>query len=332
MEKKLTKEQISQWVDLELEEFNVESFRRKHDIDAGSSTFYMTLKRMVEDRELKKIGRGVYRKVYRAKPVKILGRERRAKVILNPPIDYETKEPLDFFNDITLREGDLWLLSGFKNKGKTNMCINIVSENLDKHPTLMGNEYTIMGENGEYEPAPRFANRLDSMDWVQWLDDEGVERFDALPVYRDFAEQIDPGGFYVIDWINLPGEYYMISPVLEGIKQALGRGIAIVVLQKNPGSDYGRGGNPSKDFVDAEILLDPYGDDPYMTMLTVGTVKESKGAVMGRKFVYKIRNGVKITDFREVVKCSNCYGKGWRSNRPCDNCNKLGFIDKPLNV
>lgn len=327
---KLTKEQIKQWLDLELEEFNVEGFRRKHNIDAGSSTFYMTLKRMVEDKELKKVNRGVYRKVKRVQPIKVLGRTRRPEVKLNPPLDRETLEPLDFFNDIVLREGDLWLLSGYKNKGKTNMCLNIASENLNLHPVLMGNEYTIMGENGEYEPSPRFANRLDNMDWVEWTDGSGEERFDVLPVYRDFAEQIDSGKFYIIDWINLPGEYYMISPVLEGIKQALGRGIAIVVLQKNPGTDYGRGGNPSKDFVDAEILLDPYGDDPNMTMLTVGTVKETKNPVMGRKFVYKIRDGVKITDFREIVKCGACYGKGWRGTSPCQNCNKLGYIDKRI--
>jgi len=327
---KLTKEQIQQWIDLELEEINVENFRRKHEIDAGSPIFYMTLKRMVDNKELKKVGRGVYRKVKKAKPIKVLGRKRRPEIKLNPPKDDETGEPLDFFDDIVLREGDLWLLSGFKNKGKTNMCLKIVSENLHLHPVLMGNEYTIMGENGEYEPSPRFANRLDNMDWVQWLDENGEERFEVLPVYRDFAEQIDSGKFYVIDWINLPGEYYLISPVLEGIKQALGRGIALVVLQKNPGSDYGRGGNPSKDFVDAEILLDPYGENPDMTMLTVGTVKETRKPIMGRKYVYKIKNGVKIVDFREVVKCTNCFGKGWRNNHPCDACNKLGYVDKPI--
>ena len=210
------------------------------------------------------------------------------------------------------------------------MCMNIISENLDKNPILMGNEYTIAAQDGEYEPSPRFLNRLDNMDWVQWVDEQDKERFELLPVYQDFAEQIRPGGFYIIDWINLPGEYYMISPVLEGIKKALGNGIAIVVLQKNPGADYGRGGNPSKDFVDAEILLDPYGDDPMMTMLTVGNVKETRNPIMGHKFVYKIRDGVKITDFREVVKCGNCFGKGWRNNRPCDDCYKLGYIDKKV--
>jgi len=328
MTEQLTLEKVRAFVDLEIDEFSLEDFRRKHQIAGDSPYFHQYIQKLLEQKYIKRIRRATYRKVKVVKPIKVFGRERRPVIQLNPPQDRETGEPLSFFSDIVLRQGDLWMLSGFKNKGKTNMIMNIISENLDKNPVLMGNEYTIMGKDGEYEPSPRFLNRLDNMNWVQWVNGEGKERFELLPVYQDFAEQIHPGGFYIIDWINLPGEYYMISPILEEVKRALGTGIAIVVLQKNPGVDYGRGGNPSKDFVDAEILLDPYGDDPSMTMLTIGNVKETRSPIMGHKFVYKIKNGVEIIDFREVVKCGNCYGKGWRNNRPCDVCNKLGYVDR----
>ena len=271
---------------------------------------------------------GEYKILRQVKPIKVFGRERRPEIKLNPPVDRETMEPLGFFNDIIFRENDAIGLFGFKNKGKTGMCMNVIGENLDKDPVLMGNEYTVMGKDGEYEVAPRMANRFDNMDWVQWTNGDGGERFELLPVYADFAEHIRAGRLNVIDWINLPGEYYMVSPVIEGIKQAVGSGIVLVVLQKNPGMEYGRGGNPSKDFIDVEILLDPYGDDPNMTLLTVGTVKESRNPVMGRKFVYRMKKGVEIVDFREVQRCPKCHGKKWYGQKPCE-C-RTGYVDMKI--
>ena len=271
---------------------------------------------------------GEYKILRQVKPIKVFGRERRPEIKLNPPVDRETMEPLGFFNDIIFRENDAIGLFGFKNKGKTGMCMNVIGENLDKDPVLMGNEYTVMGKDGEYEVAPRMANRFDNMDWVQWTNGDGGERFELLPVYADFAEHIRAGRLNVIDWINLPGEYYMVSPVIEGIKQAVGSGIVLVVLQKNPGMEYGRGGNPSKDFIDVEILLDPYGDDPNMTLLTVGTVKESRNPAMGRKFVYRMKKGVEIVDFREVQRCPKCHGKKWYGQKPCE-C-RTGYVDMKI--
>ena len=326
---KLTIEMVRSFVGLELDDFDLERLRQKHKIASDSSVFYTSISRLCKEKVIKRVKRGVYKKVTVVQPIKVFGRERRAPIVFNPPKDRDSEDELAFFRDIVFREGDLILLSGFKNKGKTAMCLNLVAENLNLKPVLMGNEYTTQTGEG-YEPSPRLLNRLDNMDWVQWVDKSGGERFELLPVYEDYAEQIRPGRLNVIDWVNLTGEYYLISSVMEGIKRAIGRGIGVIVLQKNPGADYGRGGNLSKDFADVELLLDPYGDDLDAVMLTVATVKESTRRVMGRKFAYHIQGGVKIVDFREVMKCPVCYGKGWKGNMPCPNCDKLGYVDKEV--
>jgi hypothetical protein len=332
MPKPLTLEQVKLWIDQEVDEFGLEDFRKKYQIAGDSPNFHTHIQRLIDQHYIKRIRRATYRKVKWAQPIKVFGRQRRPTVILKPPEDRDTGEPMDFLNDIVFREGDLMLISGFKNRGKTNLCLNLIAENLDKHPVLMGNEYTVMGKDGEFEPSPRLLNRLDSMTWVDWVNVSNEERFELLPVYQDYAEQVRSGRLNVIDWVNLAGEYYMISPVMEEIKRALGTGMAIVVLQKNPGSEHGRGGNPSKDFADVELLLDPFGEDKDSVMLTVETVKEAKQAVQGRHFVYKIRHGVEIVNFREVVKCGNCFGRGWRKDRPCDVCAKLGYVDKARKI
>tara|TARA_Y100000310_G_scaffold248286_1_gene254098 strand:- start:201 stop:1049 length:849 start_codon:yes stop_codon:yes gene_type:complete len=278
---------------------------------------------LIDKKIVKASGRkdGFYRVVVQVKPVKVFGRDRRPPIDLMLPRDFDTGMEMLFAQDIVFREGDLVLLSGMSNFGKTCLCLNFCAENIKSNPVLMGNEYTTI----DNEPSPRFLQRLDDMDWVEWSNGTGEDNFTLLPVHSDYAEHIVKDKLNIIDWINLPGEYYLISPVMEGIKRELGKGIGIIALQKNPGTDYGRGGNPSKDFADCELLLDALGERE--VLLTIGKVKEPKKRVMGRTFGYGISKGVQIINFREVFKCPECHGKGWARNLPCQNCSKTGYIE-----
>ena len=204
------------------------------------------------------------------------------------------------------------------------MCMSFAGENIDSDPVLMGNEYTTLGN----KPTPRFLTRIKNMDWVKWQDDNGKQKFTLLPVRGDYAEHIVKDRINIIDWINIDtGEHYMIGTIMESIKRELGKGIGIIAIQKAEGAESGRGGQFTKDFADVEILLDklPESDD---VLLTLGKVKESRGRVTGRTFAYGISQGVKIINFREVVKCKDCLGKGWKLNKPCDTCHKSGYIAK----
>ncbi len=323
MTEKLTFDKVKAFVDLELDEFYLEKLREKHEVSGDCSVFYTSISRLVQDKKIKRLGRGFYRKVKQVQPIKVFGRVRRPPIKLNFPRAQDTGNEMDFAAAIIFREGDMILLSGQSNYGKTAICLNLCGENLEMFPVLMGNEYTSV----DNEPMPRFLNRLDGMDWVKWIDDGGNERFTLLPVRQDYPEHIIRDRLNIIDWINLPGEYYMISPLMESIKHEVGRGIAAIALQKNPGVDYGRGGNPTKDFADCELLLDKFGEGNEV-LLTVGKVKEYTKPVSGRMFAYQIVNGVKITNFREVVRCPYCKGLGTTRGAPCSECQGRGKIDK----
>jgi len=324
---KLTFDKLKAFIELEVDEFYLEKLREKHDISGDCSVFYTSISRLVQSKKIKKVGRGVYRKVKQIQPVKVFGRKRRLPIRLEFPHAQDTGMELDFARDIVFREGDLLLLSGQSNKGKTALCMNFCAENIDSFPILMGNEYTTIDD----EPLPRFLNRIDNINWIEWADEEGNDRFNLLPVTSDYAEHIVKDRINIIDWINLPGEYYLISPIMEGIKRELGKGIAIIAIQKNPGMGYGRGGHMTKDFADCELLLDQFGDKEIL--LTVGKVKEYLHSVSGRMFVYKIDKGVKIMNFREVVRCPYCKGIGTTYQKgigqaQCSECNGRGKIDK----
>lgn len=315
---------------------SLSELRTEFNIVSGTKSFDAVRNIMFQLAELKivkSLDRGVYKVVTQVKPVRVFSkdRERRPPFDLFFPKDFDTGMPMNFAEHIVIREGDLVEIGGQSNYGKTCLALNFCGENIDYLPILMGNEYTTrVGDTDEYEPTPRFLNRLDNMDWIEWTNGDGSDKFVLLPVRGDYAEHIVKDKINIIDWVNLPAnQLYDISKVEEDIKAELGRGVGIVVLQKGEG-DMARGGQFTKDFIDCELLIDRLSERE--SVLTIGKVKEYTRAVSGRKFAFGISQGVKIINFREIVKCQTCYGKGWKKSGnasiPCDDCNKTGFVDK----
>ncbi len=291
--------------------------------------------RLAKEKVVRPSGRndGIYKVVAQVKPVRVFdkNRERRPPFELFFPKDSSREVEMDFAEDIVIREGDLVEIGGQSNYGKTCLALQFCGENIKYNPILMGNEYTTrVGDTDEFEPTPRFLNRLDNMDWVQWTNGDGSDAFTLLPVKEDYAEHIVKDKINIIDWINLKADrLYDISEVEESIKAELGRGIGIIVLQKGEG-DMARGGQFTKDFIDCELLIDKFTESE--SMLTIGKVKEYTKPVMGRKFAFGMFKGVRITNFREIVRCNICHGKKWKkagnTSIPCEDCNKTGYVDK----
>ncbi len=317
---------------LEGQNITTNGLRREFNLLPGSKSYdsiRMIIHRLVEQKILRSLGsRGEYRVVKQVQPIQVFGEPMSEPYQLIFPRCFETFMEMDFADDLIIREGDLVLISGQSNFFKTGLCLNFAGENIDSEPVLMGNEYTTL----ENKPSPRFLNRIKNMDWIHWQDENGKQKFTLLPVRADYAEHIVKDKINIIDWINIDtGEHYMIGTIMESIKRELGKGIGIIAIQKSKGAEAGRGGQFTKDFADVEILLDnfPESDD---ILLTIGKVKESKKKVTGRTFAFDVFQGVKIMDFREVVKCGKCYGKGWvkegNSSKPCDVCHKSGLVTK----
>ena len=304
----------------------LDNIRREFNIQQGTRSFNAVrnvMFQLAEQKIVKATGikAGEYKVLVPVSPIKVYGRDRRPPVRLQFPRDRDTLEEMIIVDDIILREGDLILISGQSNFGKTGICLNFAGENIESNPVLMGNEYTTL----DNEPSSRFLNRLDNMDWVEWANGNGEDKFTLFPVFTDYAEYIVKDKLNIIDWVNID-ELYLISKVMEEIKRAVGKGNAIIAIQKSKDSTAGRGGQFTKDFADLEILLDQYGDREIL--MTMGKVKESKRKVSGRTFAFSLSKGVKVTGFREIVKCPVCFGKGWKGTSPCQNCDKLGYVDK----
>ena len=251
------------------------------------------------------------------------------------PKSYELDEEIYMKTEFGIEEcvevfaGDMVLISGASNYGKTAIALSIMGENLGLMPALlMGSEYT--ASDGKI--SPKFKRRMKRMNWVEWMNGDGVPKFQLLPVGSDYEDYVEPDQLNVIDWISLPGEYYLIDRVMKAIKDRVGNGVAVVVLQKNKNSEYGEGGERTERYADVSIKIDPFGDSGE-SLLTLGKVKAPKGRATGRTWAFDIADfGANLRDIREVVKCRSCWGKGWKksgtSNIPCTDCNKTGYVDK----
>lgn len=308
---------------------SLNELRRELEIEPGTKSFEGVrniMFRLAASKIVKPLNRrGEFKIIRQVEPVKVFSRNGTQEPYpLIFPRDFDTGMEIELAESVIIMPGDLVLIAGESNYGKTTLAMNFLAENIDKEPVLMGNEYTTV----DGEPTPRFLKRLKNMDWVDWLDTSKIiehERFTLLPVREDYAEHVVENKLNIIDWINIEtGEHYMINTVMSDIKKAIGGGVGIAVIQKAAGAESGRGGQFTKDFADLELLIDKHSN--LESRITVGKVKESKTPVAGRSWAFGISHGVKLINVREVRKCRSCYGKGFTAKGPCDNC-QGGWID-----
>ncbi len=334
----ITKRDLEHLLETEDEEFVLETFRRKHDISPTSSGLYVNLGRLVAERKWKRVGRGIYRRIKRVEPVKWWDGGDEDPIEFRFPKAYkcgDSSEDIYVASEFGIEDfvevfaGDMILITGRSNYGKTAVALSIMGENLGLMPaTLMGSEYT--ATDGKI--SPKFKRRMGRMNWVEWMNGDGVPRFQLLPVGGDYEDYIEPDQLNIIDWISLPGEYYLIDRVMKAIKDRVGTGVAVVVLQKNKDAEFGEGGERTQRYADVELRIDAFGESGE-SLLTIGKVKAPKGKATGRTFAFEIVDyGANLHRVREVVKCRKCWGKGWKKSGntsiPCDECMKTGYIDK----
>jgi hypothetical protein len=127
--------------------------------------------------------------------------------------------------------GNMILIAGMKSTGKTALCLNIVYENQK--------EWDVHYFNSEMG-AKELRKRLDLFPYMtvdQW-------EFKAWRRAGNFGDAIQggEGKLIIIDFLEIHDEFYAVGRALKAIHDNLKGAVAIVAIQKNPGSDVGLGG------------------------------------------------------------------------------------------
>lgn len=309
----LTKEQIEGWLIREEDEFTIEGFRRKYNIDPESSELYVTFHRMVENGQLKRLKRGWYRKVKEIEAIKWWNGEEAEPMPIIFPYGVDDETTFGFDETIEIYPGDSLVLAGDSNYGKTTWALNFMVNNLHLFEgcTMMVNEYK----------PQRFKARMNRFVWADYWN-EDRPKFELLPVTKNHVDYIKPNYLNIIDWLHVKGEFWEVAEMIEEYQMKLRSGIVLVVLQKTTGRTMGVGGDWGKFFPAFYASIDP-------NKLTVRKCKSWRGRnPENRMWGFEIFDGgSKFGEIREVKNCPSCKGSGYLFGKKCDKCYGKSYLD-----
>ena len=137
--------------------------------------------------------------------------------------------PFEIESMVNMYAGNIGIIAGSPNSGKTAFLLNFIRLNQAKHKI-----HLFSSEGGKEELRQRiskFAYPLDS-----W-------KFSAWERAGDFADVIKPDDINVIDYLEIHDEFYKIGGIIKSISDRLKNGFALIALQKNNGRDEGLGGS-----------------------------------------------------------------------------------------
>lgn len=151
--------------------------------------------------------------------------------------------PLGIESLVQTMPGNIIIVAGAANSGKTAFMLNVVRENQHKFDV-----HYFSSEMAGSE----FRKRLSK------FDDMALEDWKFKPWDRsvDFADVIRPDGLNIIDYLELHDNFWLVGQMLKAIYDKLKKGIAVVGLQKNPGQDAGLGGQRSLEKARLALALD----------------------------------------------------------------------------
>ena len=155
------------------------------------------------------------------------------KNLVNLPLGLETL-------GIQVMPGNIIVVAGESNAGKTSILLNIVYDNLK----------TLSPENGKYETIHYFSSEMGPQELstrvsafkkpiALWSGMKAIERTSL------FHQVIDPCGLNIIDFMEVHNEFYLVGEWIRCIHEKLKDGVCVIALQKKSGSDFGRSGEIS---------------------------------------------------------------------------------------
>ncbi len=243
---------------------------------------------------------------------------------LNWPYGHEDGSRFGFDGAVQIFGGDIIVIAGVSNTGKTALALNLVVENMDDmRVSLQGNEYV----------PGKFHFRMGRMTWANPLKEDGTPKFELIDRHDNWADIIRPDNLNIIDWLNLDGTshpFYEIGSIVEGIQRKLKNGVAVICIQKDANKDMGMGGGFSQHLASLYLAID-FMPDKHLKM-TVKKAKSWTGHNPNHEMYAfdLVEAGTLFHKIHRIKKCLSCGGRGnTRMGAVCDLCSGSGHIKVP---
>ncbi len=267
----LTIGELHEWITLAPGEFHVSALNP----DVGMQMRYsQQLGKMVKMGFVEHVGkkRGWYR------PVESGLEEMDFINALDEPV--EVWLPFELSDLVEIYAGNVIIIAGAPNVGKTALVLNIINENKGRFEISYFNSEMGAGE---------LKKRLNLFPYTS------LETWDFKAYSRaeKFADVIQPGpnNLNIIDFLEVHDEFYIVGKRIKEIHDKLDGGIAIICLQKNPGAEAGLGGFRSMEVARLVIALDS-GRVKITKAKNYRTEKNPNGLIKN----FKLVNGCQIID------------------------------------
>ena len=189
--------------------------------------------------------------------------------------------PLELTDKVLITPGDMVLVAGSMNSGKSAFLMNAAKENYQEHKV-----HYFTSEMS----ANKFRRRLSLFPDVNL---EDFQRYVTLyERHSDFHDVIIPGegNLNIIDYLEVYDEFWKIAKSLAQIFEKLQGALCVVAIQKAPGSEYGRGGSFTQEKPVLSISLD-------RGTATITKCKEFPDEIenpQGKKFDFKLVQGCRF--------------------------------------
>jgi len=143
----------------------------------------------------------------------------------------DVKFPFHIEDYVKIFSGNICVIAGSNNAGKSAFLLDFIRLNLDKHEIHMFNSEAGMAEIKER------IGLIEDVDMEEWQ-----TRLKIWERSGEFSAVIKPDAINIIDFLEVHEEFYKVGAYIKDIHDKLDKGIALIALQKNPGNDYGLGG------------------------------------------------------------------------------------------
>lgn len=156
--------------------------------------------------------------------------------------------PFKLHEYVGIMPGNIIIIAGAPNAGKTALIMNIIKNNRDYFKNI---DY-FNSEAGEEELNLRLS-KFDGMATSDWS-----EKVHAWERSENFSDVIRPGkhNLNVIDFLECHDEFYKMGQYIKEIHDKLKGAVAVIGIQKNANQDNGLGGFRSMEKARLAISMD----------------------------------------------------------------------------
>ncbi len=147
-----------------------------------------------------------------------------------PTQDLNIDWPLGLSALTRIYPGNIIVVAGVQNCGKTAFLLNFIKQNMDNHQI-----HYFSSEMGDTELRLRLE-KFENVSLGNW-------KMKVWERSSNFADVIKPDAVNVIDFLEIHEDFWKVGAMLKDIHDKLKQGIAVVALQKSKKKEAGRGGD-----------------------------------------------------------------------------------------